>query len=118
MKTIGNELKIRNLIQMKQIIENDNNGDKFIIIRTKKNVEFMRLYNLNNEDVKEIIKGISIEDCFSGPELDRDSRYSGMIFKFNPVFENIKLYIKIRIETKDKAICISVHEFGKYDGVD
>lgn len=117
METIGSGLKVLSLIQMKQIIEKDENGDKFIIIRTKKNTEFMRQYNLDDNDVKEIIKGLSIEDCFSGPELDRNPQYNGMIFKFNPVFKNIKLYIKVRLETKDKAICISVHEFGKYDEV-
>ena len=72
---------------------------------------------LIDSDVKEIIKGLSIEDCFSGTELDRDSKYDGMIFKFSPLFKNIKLYIKIRIDNKVKAVCISVHEFGKYDEV-
>ena len=103
---------------MKQIIEKDKNGDNFVIVRTRKNTEFMKQYNLDDKDVKEIIKGLSIEDCFSGPELDRNTKYNGMIFKFSPMFENVKLYIKIRIETKDKAICISVHEFGKYDEVE
>lgn len=115
LKTIGDGLKSQNLIYIKQIIDKDKNGDRFVIVRTKKNIEFMRNYNLNYEDVKYIIKGLSIEDCFSGPEMDRDSKYKGMIFKFSPVFENIKLYIKIRIENKENAICISVHEFGKYD---
>ena len=27
------------------------------------------------------------------------------------------LYIKIRVEYIDKAVCISIHEFGKYDEV-
>ncbi len=115
LKTIGDGLKSQNLIHIKQIVTKDKNGDRFTIVRTKKNVDFMRNYNLNHEDVKDIVKGLSIEDCFSGPEMDRDSKYKGMIFKFNPIFENIKLYIKIRIENKDNAICISVHEFGKYD---
>lgn len=118
MKTIGDGLQSQNLIKIKQIITRDKNGDRFIINRTKKNIEFMRAYGLNDEEVKEIIKGLSIDDCFSGPELDRNTKYNGMIFKFSPMFENIKLYIKIRIETKDKAICISVHEFGKYDEVE
>ena len=115
MKTIGEELKSKNLITIKQIIDKDNNGDKFIIVRTKKNVDFMRGYGLDAEDVKEIIKGLSVEDCFSGPEMDRNPKYEGMIFKFSPIFENIKLYIKIRIENKERSVCISVHEFGKYN---
>ena len=77
----------------------------------------MREYGLTNDDVKNIIKQLSVEDCFAGPEKDRDSQYDGWVFKFNPLFENIKLYIKIRVESTEKSICLSVHEFGKYDEV-
>ena len=81
------------------------------------NVEFMREYGLITEDVKDIIRALSVEDCFAGPEKDRDSKYEGWIFKFNPLYESTKLYIKIRIEHTDKSVCLSVHEFGKYDEV-
>lgn len=37
------------------------------------------------------------------------------MYKFCPMFDEMKLYIKIRIENIDKAICISIHEFGLYD---
>lgn len=77
----------------------------------------MREYGLTNDDVKNIIKQLSVEDYFAGPEKDRDSQYDGWVFKFNPLFENIKLYIKIRVESTEKSICLSVHEFGKYDEV-
>lgn len=117
MNSIGGNIKLKNLITIKKIVESDSNGDKFIIVRTNKNIEFMREYGLTNEDIKSIIKQLSIQDCFAGPESDRDEKYSGWIFKFSPLFESTKLYIKIRIETIDKAVCISVHEFGKYDEV-
>lgn len=117
MNTIENQFRSRNLLRIKKIVDNDNNGDKFIIVRTKKNIEFMREYGLSNEDVKSIIRGLSVEDCYAGPEKDRDSNYEGWIFKFNPLFEETKLYIKIRIESTEKSVCLSVHEFGKYDGV-
>lgn len=117
MNTIGDQIQSQNLLKIKRIIDNDNNGDKFIIVRTKKNVDFMREYSLNHEDIKDIIRGLSVSDCFSGPEEDRDSQYEGWIFKFNPLFENTKLYIKIRIENIEKSVCLSVHEFGKYDEV-
>lgn len=118
MDTIGDYIKIKYLIRIKQILDEDIDGNKFIIVRTKKNKDFMREYGLNREDVKNIIKGLSIEDCFSGPEEDRNPKYKGWIFKFNPMFENIMLYIKIRVENTDKSICLSVHEFGKYDKED
>uniref|UniRef100_UPI00272C8816 hypothetical protein n=1 Tax=Romboutsia ilealis TaxID=1115758 RepID=UPI00272C8816 len=85
--------------------------------RTKKNVEFMREYSLNNNDIKDIIRELSVDDCFAGPEKDRDPKYEGWIFKFSPLFEGNKLYIKIRVESTEKSVCLSVHEFGKYDEV-
>ncbi len=117
MNTIGDEIRIQNLLRIKKIVDKDNDGDKFIIVRTKKNMKFLREYGLDNEDVKDIIRGLSVEDCFSGPEADRNLQYSGWIFKFCPFFEDTRLYIKIRIENIDKSVCISVHEFSEYDEV-
>ena len=117
MNTIGGQIQCQYLLKIKKILDKDKNGDKFIIVRTKKNIEFMREYGINNEDIKNIIKQLSVEDCFSGPENDRNPEYEGWIFKFCPLFEGIKLYIKIRVESTEKSVCLSVHEFGKYDGV-
>lgn len=117
MNTIESQVQNQNLLRIKNIIDKDNNGDRFIIVRTKKNIDFMREYSLTNEDVKNIIRQLSIEDCFAGPEEDRDKQYPGWIFKFDPLFENTKLYIKIRVESTEKSICLSIHEFGKYDEV-
>ena len=117
MNTIGDQIQSQNLLKIKRIVDNDNNGDKFVIVRTKKNIDFMREYSLNNEDIKDIVRKLSIEDCFAGPEKDRDPQYEGWIFKFDPLFEETKLYIKIRVESTEKSVCLSVHEFGKYDEV-
>lgn len=117
MNTIGGQIQSQNLLKIKKIVDNDNNGDKFVIVRTKKNVEFMREYSLNNNDIKDIIRELSVDDCFAGPEKDRDPKYEGWIFKFSPLFEGNKLYIKIRVESTEKSVCLSVHEFGKYDEV-
>ncbi len=117
MNTIGCQIRSQSLLKIKRIIDQDKNGDKFIIVRREKNLEFMREYGLDNEDVKNIIRGLTVQDCFAGPEEDRNSNYEGFIFKFKPLFENVQLYIKIRIEKTDKAVCLSVHKFGKYDEV-
>ena len=117
MNIIGGQIRSQHLLKIKRIIDSDNNGDKFIIARRYKNIEFMREYNLNHDDVKDIVRGLTVEDCFAGPEEDRNPKYEGWIFKFNPMFEGIKLYIKIRIENTDKSVCLSIHEFGKYDEV-
>jgi len=117
MDKIGCQIQSKYLLQIKRIIDKDKDGDKFTIVRTKKNIEFMREYGLTNEDVKDIIRQLSVEDCYSGPERDRDPQYEGWIFIYAPLFENNKLYIKIRVESTDKSVCLSVHEFGKYDEV-
>ncbi|MBE5821953.1 MAG: hypothetical protein E7311_05135 [Clostridiales bacterium] len=114
---LGRRTRLNKLIEIKKILDDDINGNKFIIVRTDKNIEFMREYGLTNKDVKNIIREMSVDDCFAGPEFDRNPIYNGWIFKFSPMFENVKLYIKIRIENIGKAVCISVHEFGKYDEV-
>lgn len=117
MNILRRQFQSQILLKIKQIVDEDKNGDKFIVVRTAKNVEFIREYGLREEDIKNIVRELLLEDCFMGPEEDRDSKYEGWILKFCPTFENIKLYIKIRLENKYKAVCISVHEFGKYDEV-
>lgn len=117
MNIIGGQIQSQNLLKIKKIVDNDNSGDKFVIVRTRKNIEFMRDYSLNDDDIKDIIRELSVDDCFAGPEKDRDSQYNGWIFKFSPLFEGTKLYIKIRVESIEKSVCLSVHEFGKYDEV-
>lgn len=117
MNNIKGQIINQNLMKIKKIVDQDKNGDRFIITRRSKNIEFMRNYGLNIEDIKNIVRMLTVQDCFAGPEEDRDSKYEGWIFKFAPVFENIKLYIKIRIESNEKSVCLSFHEFGKYDEV-
>lgn len=117
MNPIKEQIRSQDLLKIKKIIDQDINEDKFIIVRRTKNINFIRKYSLTIEDVKNIIRKLSVEDCFEGPVKDNDSRYPGWIYKFDPLFEDTKLYIKIRIESIEKSICISIHEFGKYDEV-
>ena len=117
MNVITDKLRGKYLLRIKTLVSSDINGEHFTIVRTKKNIDFMYEYGLSIEDVKNIILNLSTEDCFSGPENDRDLSYEGWIFKISPMFENVKLYIKIRVESSEKSVCLSVHEFGKYDEV-
>lgn len=117
MNVISDKLREKYLLRIKILVSSDINGEHFTMVRTKKNIDFMYEYGLSIEDVKNIILNLSTEDCFSGPENDRDLSYEGWIFKFSPMFENVKLYNKIRVESSEKSVCLSVHEFGKYDEV-
>lgn len=118
MNTIRDQVRSKYLLQIKRIVDADNNGDKLIIVRTEKNINFIREYGLDDEDVKNIIRSLSVEDCFCGPEPDRNPKFDGPVFKFSPMFEDVKLYVKIRVESTDKSHCMSVHEFGLYDEVE
>lgn len=117
MNVITDKLREKYLLRIKILVSSDINGEHFTMVRTKKNIDFMYEYGLSIKDVKNIILNLSTEDCFSGPENDRDLSYEGWIFKFSPMFENVKLYNKIRVESSEKSVCLSVHEFGKYDEV-
>ena len=88
MNVITDKLRGKYLLRIKTLVSSDINGEHFTMVRTKKNIDFMYEYGLSIEDVKNIILNLSTEDCFSGPENDRDLSYEGWIFKFSPMFEN------------------------------
>ena len=107
MNTIEDQIRNQGLLRIKKIIDKDRDGDRFIIVRTKKNIEFMREYSLDLEDIKDIIRQLSIEDCFSGPETDRAPQYKGWIFKFSPIFEETKLTKNISINSSvSSCLCV------------
>lgn len=104
------------LITIKKLVVNDKNGESFsILINRYKNKEFIREQGLYTEDIKRIILDLEYSDYYKGPENDKNSECEGFIWFFSPKFEDLKLYIKIRIESKKRAICISIHEFGLYE---
>lgn len=115
MTSILKKLIARKLLLIKTIVDKDKDGDRFIIVWSDKNKNFIRDYCLTVDDIKDVLRNLTVQDYFAGPEEDRDKQYDGWIFKFSPMFGNLKLYVKIRIEDKNKAICLSIHEFGLYD---
>ena len=76
------KIRIQSLFKIKRIVDADDKGNLFIIVRTKKNNNFMKKYHLTDEDIKNIIRNLSVEDCYSGPEKDRDERFIGPILPF------------------------------------
>ena len=54
-----------------------------------------------------------MDDYYKGPEED-DAGFEGEIWIFTPTFQNIKLYIKIRLANNTVVICISIHEYGNF----
>jgi hypothetical protein len=83
---------------------------KFQLINRHKNVDFMKLYFLDDDDLIEIILALSPSDCTDGPEPDRGG-YEGHILEFKSSYLDGKLiYVKIRYCPPDKVVIISFHE--------
>ncbi len=113
MEDIKHQIVRQKLTIIKQLVTKDINGDKFILANRNKNRTFMLEYGLLINDIKGIILNLEVDDYYKGPEKD-DAGFEGEIWIFTPIFQNTKLYIKIRIDNNTLVICISIHEFGIY----
>lgn len=116
MNTLGENIQVKYLAIIKKMIATDDSSLK--VLNRRKNTSFLLKYNLKKKDIINIILGLTKEDIMTGPEFDKDTQYDGWIFKFCPMFKIQKIYIKIRVENENKAICISIHEFGLYEEED
>ncbi len=113
METIKQQIVRQKLTIIKQLISKDKNGDKFILVNRIKNRNFMLEYGLLTNDIKNIILNLEVNDYYAGPEED-DAGLEGEIWIFTPIFQNVKLYIKLRLANNTLLVCISIHEYGNY----
>lgn len=113
MESIKQQIVRQKLTIIKQLVTKDKNGDKFILANRDKNRNFMLEYGLLTNNIKDIILNLEVDDYYKGPEED-DAGFEGEIWIFTPIFQNIKLYIKIRLANNTLVICISIHEYGIY----
>lgn len=65
----------------------------------------MLKYGLLIDDIKNIILDLEVDDYYKGFEED-DADLEGEIWIFSPIFQNIKLYIKIRLANNTFLACI------------
>ena len=113
MESIKQQIVRQKLTIIKELVTKDKNGDKFILVNRDKNRNFMLEYGLLTNDIKDIILNLEVDDYYKGPEED-DAGFEGEIWIFIPTFQNIKLYIKIRLANNTVVICISIHEYGNF----
>ena len=113
MEDIKQQIIRQKLTLIKQLVAKDKNGDLFIIINREKNLEFIHKYGLIIDDIKEIMLNLEINDYYKGPEED-EAGYEGEVWIFTPKFQDIRLYIKIRIKNNILIVCISIHEYGVF----
>lgn len=113
MESIKQQIVRQKLTIIKKLVTKDKNGDKFILVNRDKNRNFMLEYGLLTNDIKDIILNLEVDDYYRGPEED-DAGFEGEIWIFTPTFQNIRLYIKIRLANNTVVICISIHEYGNF----
>ena len=113
MESIKQQIVRQKLTIIKELVTKDKNGDKFILVNRDKNRNFMLEYGLLTNDIKDIILNLELDDYYKEPEED-DAGFEGEIWIFTPIFQNIKLYIKIRLANNTVVICISIHEYGNF----
>ena len=113
MESIEQQIVRQKLTIIKQLVTKDKNGNKFILANREKNRKFMLEYGPLINDVKSIILNLEVDDYYKGPEKD-EAGLDGEIWIFAPMFQSVKLYIKIRLTNNTLVICISIHEYGMY----
>ena len=83
-----------------------------------KTSDFINKYEVMDDDIREIIHSLSIEDFYRGPTPDRNPRFKHPVWEFIKYIDSIrvKIYLKIKIVNhKRKVIVFSIHEEGLYD---
>lgn len=95
------------LSQMKRIVEEKG----FIYVDRDASNQFLADRGYSHRDLTLLILSLEVEDCFDGPEPDRDVRYRDKwtVAEFAPVFHGEKLYLKMSIRVdSETAKCLSV----------
>lgn len=101
---LGRDVQVRLfLARVRDIME----SGKVQIVPRRQNLEFMAERGISHEEVFDLILGLSVADCFDGPEPDRDPRFSDQwtVAEFGPQTCYGQLYLKL-------SIC-SIGPFGK-----
>ena len=65
-------------------------------------------------DAKDMIFDLRYEHYYKGPELDRDRAGKGELWFFIYPFNDLEIYIKIKLIFSESAMCLSFHEEGQY----
>lgn len=89
------------------------NAEDIYCVDRYKNRKARYSLGITLEDAEDIIRNLNFNEYYSGPEPDRDSSRSGDIWIFKPCYNNILLYVKIKIVNDNKVKIISLHEDEK-----
>ena len=112
------ELSLDEVLKICSNIKNENvEVIRDNLIRPK-TAEFLEKYELDDDDVVDIIHNLGESDYYSGPEEDTNPKYLHPFWIFITYILSIKvkIYIKMKIiNHKRKIVVFSIHEEGRYD---
>lgn len=103
------------LFRIKDIVQNG----IIQIIPREQNLDFMGERGVSQDEVLDIITALTVDDCFDGPEADRDPKWSDKwtVAEFGPATEYGKLYLKLSICCDDLlGKVISVKLYAEREG--
>ena len=98
------------LSQLKQFVEKNS----FILVNRESTMQFMASRGMSMGTLTEVILSLKPENCFDGPEPDRDPRYANKwtVAEFSPNYQGEKLYLKMSIRVDaERAKCLSVKAY-------
>lgn len=84
---------------------------ELIFVDREQSLAFLAARGISIDDLKQIIMKLTLQDCFDGPEPDRDPRYfeNWTVAEFSPTHNGEKLYLKISIRIdRRRCRCLSV----------
>ncbi|MEE1274625.1 MAG: hypothetical protein UHI81_09025 [Olegusella sp.] len=98
------------LRQLKQFVEQNS----FILIDRQASKQFMASRGMTMDSLTCVILSLTVQDCFDGPEPDRDPRYAARwtVAEFAPIYNGERLYLKMSIRSDvERAKCLSVKAY-------
>lgn len=98
------------LRQLKHYVEKNS----FILADREASKQYMASRGMSMETLTNVILSLTSEDCFDGPEADRDPRYADKwtVAEFSPSYQGELLYLKMSIRVDvERAKCLSVKAY-------
>ena len=100
------------LRQLKNFVEKNS----FVLVDRKASMQLMADRGMLLDTLRDVILSVRPEDCFDGPEADRDPRFADKwtVAEFAPTYHNETLYLKLSIRVDvGRVKCLSVKAYTR-----
>lgn len=75
----------------------------------KKYIDTRRRLGFTTDDLENLLKSLTPNDCFKNPEMDRDKQYPGLFWFFKVNAFGTIIYIKFKVLTGHPQSKIFLH---------